>query len=1587
MKRRYYDSHRSTIYKRTARENKAYYARMGNPSISSTSSVVDQPPELEMPELVPEVYTEPVDISEDAVAGKCFLADPLDDFLGVCVGELKNLLASGLLIPHTQNIVKVNLDNVICDTPADVLCGKLKLIMAITEKKSTSEQMVALNNSVRQMQATMTDAVGALERGATAADVGSSRLHAPLCTAEAYEDFVRRLVSEAELADKARCLSRDSSCDSTSATPRSGTRTPVSLDLRNLQPLTKTTADSPASNTNSSESCGNAPGSTVFPSLRFEEAEGLYQKFYSIIVNNSNIKSFVTTAPTDPGSQPHGPRKSLEQHPQDRPRTASRDLIRAVCSTLCSQLVSSRQREHLVHSQSIYSFLKTGLLDSFGLAFATVAACQLLGYADVHLALSEDHAWVEFGAAGRRETADVAVMPTVVDGQLPLSKNDADAAAAEGSGTTRSRSSLSGPPESYPSTTGGGGGGGGNPATSKISTLYPPPIRMGHLCSSWLYLNGCPVVCSPALIAAAAAITAIQPCGLSRSVQSLQPPQNTASTDSTPPVSPASVAGTRPPRPGGRFVEPANLHSRHRSGGSTISSSETVSHELVRLKQSLLWVTLRAGLLSRYPLGLTNLADIEEGFPSSDGRRLSDLSGSGGGDWNAADCRSSAAADGGEHACFGHPSPSLPYVLEELVEVRPAEPLPQGEQRQQRPQQQQQLLYPLKVENSLPLELLFRAVEINRSHYHNQHVYPYIYLANYLYRHGDMQDAMRYWAEAARVIGQYNHSSEDAEVYREFLDVATRIMPDVFKSVAMENRSCCEGPIVCDPVDGAYQPENLLDSPLCLAYLLSFYDHLCLWEENSVVPVLHVGWVDKLMVSLTRFSAFARRNLTLEGTRSLPEKSSSSLASRSSRQTPASDVGAPGSPALSTSRISSPSLPPPPSSAPPPPPPTKSLARGTSGANQQQPSLLPNKFSSRHQFGEPPVPGDHPLPPMRESPAVPLVVVPDDEPSTAVNATTHLDQSKSTFLSGGRTQPLTVLLPGAAVAGFQGSESGSGPTVSPVLPSSLTSSTSSSAVSIFTAAALSHPHTDECDNSANNNHLPLSDTLNSLRRSASVTSEVRNTHQSATALSPDLRAESCLVNPRAYKVRKLDAPAAASIPPAFEDRKPGGAHGPQDDSMAAVEDLFSLDLEDLDLGLCIDAPRQALITFLASGCEHRLLNPAFLLGQDGTSPFLSPADQENLDWDQLLAEEKEAAELPTKLSHKKLEDMIFDVERPLMQSARRRQQQQQQRDLSLGNATAAAAAAASYGLPLNEPGKQDLVGEEAAPPSSGTTTGSSEPRTSFSPASSCHFSPLNIMIEANSTELGKFGDASNAVDYVPSDGQPVVSANDSCLSYGQKEFTAEKTATAMDLLAADATKDATAAAAGAVEGNTNPVVDPTAATPSILETEDFLNLLMNEPHSGTSSPAPFAINDVAPTWEAPRRSPDAPSTESGHPADVAEKPQLVPPSICHSPLTVHLRLLSVKMSSIASLLSAPGRVNSSAIKLALTAQSQVRMRRRSSTISGPSTTTAVMSSPSVSSTSFWKSSIGGPAAAIQPNTFGGNDLWSGDHSNVAPPTR
>uniref|UniRef100_A0A3Q2E6R0 Menin n=1 Tax=Cyprinodon variegatus TaxID=28743 RepID=A0A3Q2E6R0_CYPVA len=71
------------------------------------------------------------------------------------------------------------------------------------------------------------------------------------------------------------------------------------------------------------------------------------------------------------------------------------------------ELRSRRRLSRSVCVIFLYESFQPGTkLDSSGVAFAVVAACQVLGLKDVHLALSEDHAWVIFGKNGE-ETAEV----------------------------------------------------------------------------------------------------------------------------------------------------------------------------------------------------------------------------------------------------------------------------------------------------------------------------------------------------------------------------------------------------------------------------------------------------------------------------------------------------------------------------------------------------------------------------------------------------------------------------------------------------------------------------------------------------------------------------------------------------------------------------------------------------------------------------------------------------------------------------------------------------------------------------------------------------------------------------------------------------------------------------------------------------------------------------------------------------------------------------------------------------------------------------------------------------------------------------
>ncbi|KAL5239795.1 hypothetical protein ACI65C_007205 [Semiaphis heraclei] len=118
------------------------------------------------------------------------------------------------------------------------------------------------------------------------------------------------------------------------------------------------------------------------PDVELHIVEALYTKFYSV------IKSSV-----DP------------LHFDDRDGHASRELVKKVSDVIWNTLTRSYYKDR-AHLQSMYSYLTGSKLDCFGVAFAVVAACQILGYNDVHLALSEDHAWVVFGPDGS-ENAEV----------------------------------------------------------------------------------------------------------------------------------------------------------------------------------------------------------------------------------------------------------------------------------------------------------------------------------------------------------------------------------------------------------------------------------------------------------------------------------------------------------------------------------------------------------------------------------------------------------------------------------------------------------------------------------------------------------------------------------------------------------------------------------------------------------------------------------------------------------------------------------------------------------------------------------------------------------------------------------------------------------------------------------------------------------------------------------------------------------------------------------------------------------------------------------------------------------------------------
>ncbi|XP_037538202.1 menin [Nematolebias whitei] len=165
-----------------------------------------------------------------------------------------------------------------------------------------------------------------------------------------------------------------------------------------------------------------------------------------------------------------------------------------------------------------------------------------------------------------------------------------------------------------------------------------------------------------------------------------------------------------------------------------------------------------------------------------------------------------------------------------------------------------------------PLEIHLKAVTSAQTHYNNEHIYPYMYLAGFHYRHRNVQEALKAWAEAAQVMQDYNYFREDEEIYKEFFDIANDVIPTLLKETAAaespgEEEEGGEGADKEHAKQGAAL--SALHDPECFAHLLRFYDGICKWEEGSPTPVLHVGWATYLVQSLSRFDAQVRQKVSI----------------------------------------------------------------------------------------------------------------------------------------------------------------------------------------------------------------------------------------------------------------------------------------------------------------------------------------------------------------------------------------------------------------------------------------------------------------------------------------------------------------------------------------------------------------------------------------------------------------------------------------------------------------------------------------------------------------------------------------------------
>ncbi|XP_068140252.1 menin [Drosophila tropicalis] len=153
---------------------------------------------------------------------------------------------------------------------------------------------------------------------------------------------------------------------------------------------------------------------------------------------------------------------------------------------------------------------------------------------------------------------------------------------------------------------------------------------------------------------------------------------------------------------------------------------------------------------------------------------------------------------------------------------------------------------------TITCEQLYReAIESSRQYYRNHHVYPYTYQGNYYNRLLKYRDAFAAWANAADVIRLYTYQCrDDEEIYKELLDIANELIPYVMKSES-----------------SGHSARSILRDAEVFANLLRFYDGICQWEEDSLTPILHIGWAKPLVNNITKFDYDVRSQVMIK----LPE--------------------------------------------------------------------------------------------------------------------------------------------------------------------------------------------------------------------------------------------------------------------------------------------------------------------------------------------------------------------------------------------------------------------------------------------------------------------------------------------------------------------------------------------------------------------------------------------------------------------------------------------------------------------------------------------------------------------------------------------